>query len=237
LILKNRPRKRKLKFMRILIVEDQENLAKLIKRGLESEGFAIDYLLDGQSGFDRIRFNSIDYDLIILDLMLPKKNGIEICQQTREAKIITPILILTAKDTEEDIVGGLNAGADDYLVKPFSFDILLARINAILRRPKEILPTELKTRDIILNPVSHLVLKNGKEVKLTLKEFSLLEYLMRHPNQVMNREQIISNLWDFAFDSFSNIVDVHITNLRKKIGDHQASLIETMHGIGYRLNT
>jgi DNA-binding response OmpR family regulator len=222
--------------MRILIVEDQENLAKLIKRGLESEGFAIDYLLDGQAGLDRIQLSSNDYDLIILDLMLPRKNGIEICKQTREAKITTPILILTAKDAEEDIVEGLNAGADDYLVKPFSFDILLARINAILRRPKEILPAELKIKDLVLNPVSHMVLKGGKEIKLTLKEFSLLEYLMRHPNQVMNREQIISNLWDFAFDSFSNIVDVHITNLRKKIGDHKASLIETMHGIGYRLN-
>jgi DNA-binding response OmpR family regulator len=222
--------------MRILIVEDQENLAKLVKRGLESEGFAVDFLLDGQSGLDRIQLNSDDYDLIILDLMLPKKNGLEICKQTRDARITTPILILTAKDTEEDIVSGLNAGADDYLVKPFSFDILLARINAILRRPKEILPSELKIKNLTLNQVSHIVLKDGKEIKLTLKEFSLLEYLMRHPNQVVNREQIISNLWDFAFDSFSNIVDVHITNLRKKIGDHKATIIETMHGIGYRLN-
>jgi DNA-binding response OmpR family regulator len=222
--------------MRILIVEDQENLAKLVKRGLESEGFAVDYLLDGETGLNRILLSSMDYDLIILDIMLPKKNGLEICQKAREEKITTPIIILTAKDTEEDIVSGLNSGADDYMVKPFSFDILLARINAILRRPKEVLQTELKIKDLNLNPLSRRVYKKDKEIKLTLKEFSLLEYLMRHPNQVVNREQIISSLWDFAFDSFSNIVDVHITNLRKKIGDQNAKVIETIHGVGYRLN-
>jgi DNA-binding response OmpR family regulator len=223
--------------MRILIIEDQENLAKLIKRGLESEGFAVDYLLDGETGLNRILINHIDYDLIILDIMLPKKNGLEICQKTRDEKITTPIIMLTAKDAEQDIVNGLNSGADDYLVKPFSFDILLARINAILRRPKEAIQTELKIKDLKLNPLSRHVYKGDKEIKLTLKEFSLLEYLMRHSDQVVNREQIITSLWDFAFDSFSNIVDVHITNLRKKIGDQNAKLIETIHGVGYRFNS
>lgn len=222
--------------MRILIIEDQENLAKLVKKGLESEGFAVDYLLDGETGLNRVLTNHTDYDLIILDIMLPKKNGFEICQKTREEKITTPIIMLTAKDAEQDIVNGLNSGADDYLVKPFSFDILLARINAILRRPKEAIQTELKIKDLKLNPLSRQIYKGDKEIKLTLKEFGLLEYLMRHSNQVVNREQIIASLWDFAFDSFSNIVDVHITNLRKKIGDKNAKLIETIHGVGYRFN-
>ena len=222
--------------MRILIVEDQENLAKLIKSGLDAEGFATDYVLDGEAAQTRINTHHLDYDLIILDLMLPKKDGIEICRETRGNKITTPILILTAKDAEEDIIGGLNAGADDYLVKPFSFEVLLARIHAILRRPQNNLPTELKIKDITLNPVSKRVIRNGQEIRLTLKEFSLLEHLMRHPNQVVNREQIISRLWDFAFDSFSNVVDVHITNLRKKINDQGGKLIETVHGMGYRMN-
>jgi len=222
--------------MKILIVEDQENLAKLIKSGLESEGYAVDYVLDGEAGLTRIGLHHRDYDLVILDLMLPKKNGIEICRQTRSDKITTPILMLTAKDTEEDIVNGLNAGADDYLAKPFSFDVLLARIQAILRRPKETLPVELKIKNVTLSPISKRVFKDKNEIKLTLKEFSLLEHLMRHPNQVLNREQIISSVWDFAFDSFSNVVDVHITNLRKKIGDHNGRFIETVHGLGYRIN-
>ena len=222
--------------MRVLIVEDQENLAKLVKSGLESEGFAADYVLDGEAGLSRIKIHHKDYDIIIMDIMMPKKNGLEVCKEVRAEKITTPILLLTAKDTEEDIIGGLNAGADDYLVKPFSFEVLLARIHAILRRPKSVLPSELKIKDITLNPVSKIVTRSGKEVKLTLKEFGLLEHFMRHPNQVMNREQIISSLWDFAFDSFSNVVDVHITNLRKKIGDSNNKIIETVHGLGYRMN-
>ncbi|MDD5110894.1 MAG: response regulator transcription factor, partial [Patescibacteria group bacterium] len=127
--------------------------------------------------------------------------------------------------------------ADDYLAKPFSFEVLLARIHAVLRRPETVLPAELRIQDITLNPSSRKVIRGNNEIKLTLKEFSLLEYLMRHPNQVMNREQIISSLWDFAFDSFSNVVDVHVTNLRKKLNDRDGRLIETVHGLGYRINT
>ncbi|MFA6421930.1 MAG: response regulator transcription factor [Candidatus Buchananbacteria bacterium] len=222
--------------MRILIIEDQENLAKLIKTGLESEGFAADCVHDGIGGQTRIELYHDDYDLIVLDLMLPDRDGITICKNVREKNISTPILILTAKDGEADIVAGLNAGADDYLIKPFSFNILLARIQALLRRPKLALPAILKTRDITLNPLTKKVFVHDREARLTLKEFSLLEYLMRHPNQVMNREQIISNLWDFAYDSFSNIVDVHITNLRKKIGDRDGRILQTVYGIGYKIN-
>lgn len=223
--------------MRILVVEDQENLAKLIKDGLEAESFAVDYVLDGLAGQSRIELSHDDYDLIILDLMLPKKDGLEVCKAVRAKKITTPILMLTAKDGVDDIIKGLNVGADDYLIKPFSFEILVARIRAILRRPKTSLPLELKAQSMTLNPAKKMVLKNDREVKLTLKEYSLLEYLMRHPNQVINREQILSSVWDFAFDSFSNVVDVHITNLRKKIGDKNGKILETVRGMGYKINS
>lgn len=221
--------------MRILIVEDQENIAQLIKKGLESEGFAVDFLLDGESGMNRIEMYHKEYDLIILDIMLPGKTGIEICQTMRDKKICTPVIMLTAKDGANDIVEGLDVGADDYIVKPFSFEILLARIRAILRRPKDALPTELRVKDIILNPATKQVYKGKKEIHLTLKEYSLLEYLMRHPDQVVSREQILSNVWDFAYDSFANVVDVHMTNLRKKIGDKGCKMIETVRGVGYKM--
>jgi len=222
--------------MRILIIEDQENLAKLIKNGLVAEGFAVDYVLDGETGLQRIEMSHEEYDLVILDIMLPKKNGIEVCAAARAKKISIPIIMLTAKDGIDDITGGLNAGADDYLVKPFSFQVLLARIYAILRRPKNNLTPEIKVKNITLNPATKKVMIDDRDIKLTLKEFGLLEYLMRHPNQVMNREQILSNVWDFAFDSFSNVVDVHMTNLRKKIGDTEGKVLETVRGVGYRIN-
>jgi DNA-binding response OmpR family regulator len=223
--------------MRILIVEDQENLAKLVKEGLQTEGFSVDYVLDGETALTRIELSHDDYDIILLDIGLPKKNGLEICQAVREKKISTPILMLTAKDGVEDIINGLNVGADDYLVKPFSFDILLARIRALLRRPKEALPMKLQAKDIILDISAKMAYKNDHEIKLTLKEFNLLEYMMRNPNRVLNREQILSNVWDFSFDSFSNVVDVHITNLRKKIEDREGRILETVHGVGYKLNS
>lgn len=223
--------------MRILVVEDQENLAKLVKQGLEAEGFAVDYVLNGEEGMKRIELNHDDYDLILLDLMLPKMTGLEICKEMRLKKISTPVLMLTAKDGAEDIINGLNIGADDYLVKPFSFQILIARVRAILRRPKITLPVELQSQDVCLNSTTKKVFRSNKEIKLTLKEFSLLEYMMRHTNQVLNREQILSNVWDFSFDSFSNVVDVHITNLRKKLGDKKGKFLETIHGAGYRINS
>jgi DNA-binding response OmpR family regulator len=222
--------------MRILIVEDQENLAKLIKKGLEAEGFAADYVLDGESAQTRINVHHQDYDLIILDLMLPKKSGLDICRDTRCRNIPTPILMLTANDTPADISTGLDMGADDYLPKPFSFDVLLARIRAILRRPKDTLPLQLKFRGINLDPATKKVNREGKDIHLTLKEFSLLEYLARNTNKVVTREQILSGVWDFSFDSFANVVDVHITNLRKKLGDKDGTIIETVRGVGYRIS-
>ena len=217
-------------------MEDQENLAKTLKKGLEAEGYAADFVLDGEAAERRIQTGHQDYDLIILDLMLPKKGGLEICKEMKDKGIGTPVLMLTAKDGQDDIVTGLNVGADDYLVKPFSFDVLLARIRSILRRPKTALPLEFKVRDVSLNPSTRKVFRGGKKVELTLKEFALLEYLMRNPGRVLEREQMLTNVWDFDFDSFSNVVDVHITNLRKKLDDKKGELIETIRGVGYKIN-
>ncbi len=222
--------------MKLLIVEDEEKLAKSLKKGLEKEGYAVDYVLDGEAGQRRIELGRKDYDLIILDLMLPKRNGFEVAKNVREQNILTPILVLTARDTTEDKIVALDGGADDYLVKPFSFEELLARIRALLRRPEQLIPTEIKIKDLILNTVTRRVLRNDQEIPLTLKEFGLLEYLMRHPNQVLSREQILDHLWDFAFDSFSNVVDVHVKNLRKKVDNgHHEKLLETIRGVGYRI--
>jgi DNA-binding response OmpR family regulator len=223
--------------MRILIVEDHENLAKMLKKGLEAEGFAVDYVLDGEKASGRICAFHKDYDLIILDLMLPQKSGLEICQEIREQKITTPIIMLTAQSGAEDVILGLNIGADDYLAKPFSFEVLLARIRAILRRPKNAITKELVAGNLTLDPQKRKVTSNGNVINLTLKEFSLLEYLMRNPNVVLSREQILSNVWDFSYDSFANVVDVHITNIRKKIGEKNGKIIETIRGIGYRINS
>lgn len=222
--------------MKILIIEDNEKLAQMLKKGFESKGYAADYVTDGEAGQSRIELCFDDYDIVILDLMMPKRNGFEVCEYVREKNIAIPILILTARDSTDDKILALDCGADDYLLKPFSFKELLARIRAILRRPKNSLPVELKINKITLNPTTRKVLSDGKEVKLTLKEFSLLEYLMRHPNQVLNREQILDNLWDFGFDSFSNVVDVHMKNLRKKLeSEANGEFLETIRGVGYRI--
>ncbi|HLN19180.1 MAG TPA: response regulator transcription factor [Patescibacteria group bacterium] len=223
--------------MRILIIEDQESLAKLLKRGLEAEGFSVDYVTDGESGKKRLDMNHEDYNLVLLDLMLPKKDGMAICQELRKQRISIPIVMMTAKDGISDITSGLDIGADDYIIKPFSFEILLSRIRAILRRPKRALPQELRAKDLTINPVAKKVKKGDEEIQLTLKEFGILEYLMRNPGIALSREQILSNSWDFSFDSFANVVDVHITNIRKKIGDKNGKIIETVRGIGYRITS
>jgi two-component system, OmpR family, response regulator len=221
--------------MRILIIEDQESLARMLKKGLEAEGFAVDYVTDGETGKKRIDLHHSDYNLVILDLMLPQKSGTEICEEIRKQKLDIPIIMMTAKDGANDIAGGLNLGADDYIVKPFSFEVLLARIRAILRRPKRTFSQEISVDGIILNPLSKKVIKGKEEITLTLKEFGILEYLMRNPGTVLTREQILSNAWDFSFDSFANVVDVHITNIRKKLDDKDNKLIETVRGVGYRI--
>jgi DNA-binding response OmpR family regulator len=225
--------------MRILVIEDEEKLAKSITRGLTQSGYAADYVLDGEAGERRIELYHKDYDLIILDLMLPGKTGFEICRSVRAKGITLPILILTARDAPGDKVQALDDGGDDYLVKPFSFEELLARVRALLRRPHQALGTDLKAQDIVLNPASREVFRGDKKIELTLKEFELLQYLMRHAGEVVSREDIYVHLWDFAANALSNIIDVHIKNLRKKLGDTEdeghEQILETIRGIGYRL--
>ncbi len=221
--------------MRILIAEDEEEVAKLLKKTLEKESYAVDYLTDGEAALRRLEISSKDYDLAILDLMLPRKSGLEICREVRAKNITLPILVLTARDDVNDKVTALELGADDYLTKPFSMQELLARIRALLRRPVQSLPTELSIQDITLNTSTRKVHRNHKEIALTVKEFSLLEYLMRHPNQVISRNQIIDHLWGYDFISGSNIVDVHIKNLRKKINNRKNKILETVRGMGYRV--
>ncbi len=221
--------------MRILIVEDEEVLAQSLKKGLEKEGYAVDYVTDGETAQRRIELYSNEYDLIVLDLMLPKKDGMSICRDVRAQGIKNPILILTARHETSDKINALDCGADDYLVKPFSLDELLARVRALLRRPNETLPAELKIQDVTMNLSTRKVHRGTKELDLTVKEFALLEYLMRHPNQVLNRNQILDHIWGFDFDSFSNVVDVHMKNLRKKIENRHGKLIETIRGVGYKI--
>lgn len=222
--------------MKVLIVEDEEKLAQALKAGLKLEGHTVDVLEDGPRGEGRILMCRNDYDLVILDLMLPGKNGFEICTHVRAMGVTLPILILTARSGTEDKVLALNSGADDYLVKPFSFEELLARMNALLRRPHESLPILLEVRDLALNPVTREVTRGEDRIDLTLKEFEFLYYLMKHANQVMGREEIFSHLWDFADNSLSNVIDVHVRNLRRKVDDGRAhKLIETVRGVGYTL--
>ncbi len=224
--------------MKILIIEDEENLAKIVKIGLTREGYAVDYVLDGETGQRRIEMHHQDYDLVIADLTLPQKSGLEVCRDVRKLNISLPILVLTARDSLEDKVTLLDAGADDYLVKPFHFNELLARIRALTRRPKPVIATELKVNDLILVPSMKSASRGGKTLKLTLKEFRLMEYFMRHPDQVLEREDILQNIWDFDFDSMSNIVDVYINRLRSKIDKNRSrKLLETIRGVGYRLRS
>ncbi len=222
--------------MRIILVEDEIKLARLLSHGLIQKGYAVDVVNDGIKALNRILLNHIDYDLVILDLSLPGMDGTSITKTVREKNITTPILILTARDEVKSKIDLLLSGADDYIVKPFSFDELVARIQTLLRRPTEMIPVILKVRDIELNAAEHKVHKNGDLIPLTLKEFVLLEYFMRNPNKVINREELLSHLWDFNYTSFSNVVDVHIKNLRKKLDNvGEKNLLETIRGKGYRL--
>jgi DNA-binding response OmpR family regulator len=224
--------------MKILLVEDEQKLAEAIKRGLELEGYAVDIVDDGKKALTRISLHRNDYDIVILDLMLPSMDGHEICKEMRANDITVPVLILTARAETDTKVNLLLSGADDYLVKPFSFAELSARIKALLRRPSESIPEILRAGDIELEVSTRRVSRDGSELLLTLKEFGLLEYFMRHPNQVVNREDLLSHLWDFNYVGFSNVVDVHIKNLRRKLnGQNADGILETVRGIGYRLRT
>lgn len=224
--------------MRILIVEDEPKLAQVMASGLATQGFVSDIIDDGEKALTRISLHHDDYDLVILDLMLPSLDGYAICREARKRNIVLPILVLTARAETETKVELLLAGADDYLVKPFAFDELLARIHALLRRPPVSLPEVLQAGSIELDTTRRLASKDGRELTLTLKEFGLLEYFLRHPNEVVNREDLLAHLWDFNYESFSNVIDVHVKNLRRKLGDEdRPSILETVRGIGYRLHT
>jgi len=220
--------------MKILLIEDDAALVSALKIGLEKDGFVVDAISDGEEGKKRFEVHSDAYDLAILDLGLPNVSGDLICSHVRSKGIKTPILILTGKSKTEDKVEVLNSGADDYLTKPFSLDELKARVRALLRRPKPLLQTELVHGDIVLNPTTRKVSMGGTEIALTLKEFGMLEYMMRNPNQVVLRDDILDHVWDFNFSSLSNIVDVHINKLRKKLGS-KSNILETVRGVGYRL--
>ncbi len=218
--------------MRLLIVEDEKKVAGFIKKGLEEETYAVDVAYDGEEGFHLAGVNQ--YDMIILDLMLPKMDGLEVLTRLRDKKVNTPILLLTAKDAVEDKVAGLNRGADDYLTKPFAFSELLARVRSLLRRGQAETKTELKVGDLNLDLVSHKVKRNGGEIELTGKEYSLLEYFMRNEGRVLTRTMIAEHVWDYNFDTFTNVIDVYVNHLRKKIDKkYPSKLLHTLRGIGY----
>ena len=220
--------------MRILVVEDEKKVASFIKRGLEEENFTVDAAYDGEEGLYLAETNP--YDLILMDVMLPKLDGLAVIRQLRGKNIMTPVLCLTAKDTVDDIVSGLNSGSDDYLTKPFAFAELLARVRALLRRGTQDRGAELHFADLRLDPVGHKVWRSGKELDLTAKEYALLEYFMRNPNQILTRTMIAEHVWDYTFDSFTNIIDVYVNYLRKKVDrDFEKKLIHTVRGVGYVL--
>ena len=219
--------------MRILIVEDNIKIAQNIKTILEHHSYSVDVAGDGDTG-ERMA-NSSSYDLIILDIMLPKKDGLAICKSLRANDINTPILILTAMGEIEDKIEGLDSGADDYLDKPFAMQELLARIRAMLRRPVIKQGEVLSSIDIRIEPDKHLITKGGSKLSLTTKEYAVLEYLVRNKGQIISREKLLEHCWDLASNTFSNIVDAHIKQLRKKLSTENDEYIETIRGIGYRL--
>ena len=221
--------------MRILVVEDEQRIANTIKKGLEQERYAVDVAYDGESGYDLAMLE--EYDCIVLDVMLPKMNGVQICAMLRKNAIHIPILMLTAKSQTEDVVMGLNNGADDYLTKPFSFDELVARIKALSRRPHKTQPLILSSGSITLNTQKYTVLNNKKIIPLSKKEFAVLEYLLKNKGTVLSKEQITTHVWDYDADILPNTVEVTIANIRKKMGEKGTmTFIRSIRGFGYSID-
>ena len=220
--------------MRLLVVEDEKKVASFIKKGLEEEGYVVDLSADGESGLD-MALNQV-HDLIVLDLHLPKKNGLRLLQELRAEKVNTPVLLLTVRAAVEDKVLGLDAGADDYLTKPFAFQELLARVRALLRRRAEAEAVILRVADLTLDPARRLVSRGEGKIELTPREFTLLDYLMRNPGRVLTRTMIAERVWGYDFDPMTNVIDVYVNYLRKKIDAHrEPKLIHTVRGVGYVL--
>lgn len=220
--------------MNILVIEDDKQIANTLKKGFENEGFIAAIANDGEEGYQMAVDG--DFDAIVLDIMLPSKTGLEICSSLRKEKNYVPVIMLTARDSMEDKVLGLETGADDYLIKPFSFGELLARVKSLIRRST--IKTPIYTMDnLVLDPNKRVVTRNNVEIRLTAKEYYLLEYLMSHPDQVLMRDQIIAHVWDYNYDTFSNPVDVFMKRLRNKIEGafpKQKKLIHTVRGLGYK---
>lgn len=221
--------------MRILVVEDEPQIADFVVRGLSENGYSVDIARDGE---EAVEWPSVaEFDVIILDVMLPAIDGISVCRTWRRKGLRTPILMLTARDAVEDRVRGLDSGADDYLIKPFAFAELLARVRALSRREPALLGTELEVGDLVMDTARRQVTRAGVPVELTAKEFALLEHLMRHPDQVLSRTVIAEHVWNYDFDNVTNVIDVHVKNLRKKIDEgFEPKLIHTVRGAGYRIS-
>ncbi|HVK39779.1 MAG TPA: response regulator transcription factor [Candidatus Kapabacteria bacterium] len=218
--------------MRILIVEDDPLIAGLIQRVLSAQSYAVDHAGDGETGLEMASVN--DYDVVVLDLLLPKRTGIEVCRELRQEGSIVPILMLTSLDHDEDVIKGLDAGADDYLGKPFNLDVFLARVRALARRDSKQKTAELRLGDLVLDSAGRTVTRAGMPVGLTAKELNLLEYFMLNPNEVLTREMISEHVWDMNFDPQSNVVESLVRRVRKKIGKTDPT-IHTVRGAGYRL--
>jgi len=225
----------KYKPMRILLVEDDKGIVRFVRKGLLENSFSVDVATNGEEGLDAVLH--MKYDLVVLDILLPKLDGREVLKRIRSMDLQTPVIFLTAKDSEDDIVHGLNLGADDYLTKPFSFNELLARIHAIIRRDKTVsyLP-RLQVANLALEPDGHRVFREKTKIELTPKEYALLEFLMRHPGEIVTRTMISEKVWDVHFDTSTNIIDVHVSHLRNKIDkDFEPKLLHTVKGVGYVL--
>jgi two-component system OmpR family response regulator len=220
--------------VRVLMVEDEVRLAETVSRGLRAEGFVVDVIHDGAEGLAEAQLR--EYDVIVLDIMLPSMNGYDVCRALRKAEMWVPILMLTAKDGEYDEADAFDLGADDYLTKPFSFVVLVARLRALVRRGAPERPSVLAVGDLTLDPSTRVVRRNGNEIALTPREFALLHFLMRHPGDVLSKAEIVQSVWDMNYDGDENVVEVYVGYLRRKIdqpfGTHT---IQTMRGAGYRL--